>query len=283
MSAKSTTASVTVDERDGGQADYIEVKNIAVTYSSDPHARPILDDFSYRIRRGAFVTIVGGSGCGKTTLLKALSGLVDVNAGQIVIDGEQLTKPRSDVIYVFQDYSKSVLPWLRVEDNVLFGIRHRTKIPRARRRELADRYLEMVGLSGENRKFPRQLSGGMQQRVAIARALACQPSVILMDEPFSAVDALTRDSLQNLMQDIYLKEGLTVVFVTHDIEESVTLGSDILVLGHGGVKNAELENPMSFPRDKKELIRSPQVASLRQVIYDAIMTGQDTLQRGPVR
>jgi NitT/TauT family transport system ATP-binding protein len=231
---------------------------------------PVLADVSVDIPARSFVTIVGSSGCGKTTLLKTLAGLVPYTSGEVQLRGERVDEPKFDIVYLFQQYDKSVLPWRRVEGNVLFGVRNRRPVPRSERKELAAQYLRMVGLEKYGRYYPGQLSGGMQQRVAIARALACKPKILLMDEPFSSLDAMTKATLQDLVQGIYLQEDLTVVFVTHDVDEAVLLGSRVLVLGEQGAIRADLEIDIPYPREQLSTRESPEFSHYRHLVHEAV-------------
>jgi NitT/TauT family transport system ATP-binding protein len=182
------------------------------------------------IRRGEFMTVIGPSGCGKSTLLQIAAGLIPPSSGRVVLDGKPVNGPPPEMVYLFQQYAKSLFPWRNVRDNVAFALECRA-VRRADRLERAGAYLAMVGLADFADHYPWQLSGGMQQRVAIARALAATPRVLLMDEPFSAVDALTRLDLQALLLDIWQKSGdLTILFVTHDVEEAIYLSDRIAVL-----------------------------------------------------
>jgi NitT/TauT family transport system ATP-binding protein len=231
---------------------------------------PILSDVSIDIPARSFVTLVGASGCGKTTLLKTLAGLVPYSSGEVQLRGRRVDGPQFDLIYLFQQYDKSVLPWRRVEGNVLFGVRNRRPVPRAERSELAQRYLRMVGLENYADYYPRQLSGGMQQRVAIARALACQPKVLLMDEPFSALDALTKSTLHELIQQIYVQEDLTIIFVTHDVDEAVLLGSRVIVLGEQASIRVDLDIDLPHPREPESVRESEAFRNYRHIVSEAL-------------
>jgi NitT/TauT family transport system ATP-binding protein len=189
-----------------------------------------LQNVDLDIRRGEFMTVIGPSGCGKSTLLQIAAGLVAPTSGRVWLDGKPISGPPPEMVYLFQQYTKSLFPWRNVRDNVAFAL-ERKPMGRAERAERATAYLAMVGLADFADHYPWQLSGGMQQRVAIARALAAVPRVLLMDEPFSAVDALTRLDLQALVLDIWQKSGdLTILFVTHDVEEAVYLSDRIAML-----------------------------------------------------
>jgi len=189
----------------------------------------VLSGIDLEIQTGSFTSLLGPSGCGKSTLLLCLAGLVEPTQGVVRAGGQVISGPPDGVIYIFQQYSKSVFPWRTVRQNVAFGL----QVAGVGRDVIADRCAEMlerVGLRQSADHFPAQLSGGMQQRVAIARALVCRPRVLLMDEPFSAVDALTRAQLQDLVLDIWAEAGLTIVFVTHDVDEAVYLSDRVVAL-----------------------------------------------------
>lgn len=189
-----------------------------------------LNGIDLDIAAGSFVSIVGPSGCGKSTLLQIMAGLSTPTAGEVFYGAERVVAPPPDVIYVFQQYTRSLFPWKTVERNVAFGLENKPGMTKA---EIAQRTSELIGLvklTGFERHYPWQLSGGMQQRVAIARALACRPAVLLMDEPFSAVDALTRAGLQELVRKLWRELELTVIFVTHDVDEAVYLSTRVVAL-----------------------------------------------------
>ena len=188
-----------------------------------------IDEVSFRIDAGEIVCVVGPSGCGKSTLLKSVAGLHKITKGQIHLHGSQIRGVPGDLAVVFQDYSRSLFPWLNVASNVEFPLRG-TSLSRAQRRERAAEALTWVGLADVAHKHPWQLSGGMQQRVAIARALAYRPALMLMDEPFASVDAQTRADLEDLVLRVRDEQDMTILLVTHDIDESVYLGDRVLVL-----------------------------------------------------
>lgn len=186
-----------------------------------------LEDISLELREGEFLVLVGPSGSGKSTLLDLLGGLSKPTSGEILLDGKPITGPGLDRGIVFQQYA--LLPWRTARSNIEFGLEAKG-LRRRRRRELADHYLELVGLSGFGDRYPHELSGGMKQRVAIARSLAFDPEVLLMDEPFAALDAQTRESLQDELLRIWRATGKTVLFITHGIDEAVYLGQRVAVL-----------------------------------------------------
>ena len=186
----------------------------------------VLEDITLDVREGEFICIVGPSGCGKSTLLNIAGGFLQATEGEILIDGSPVKGPDPKRIFIFQE--NGVFPWLTVEENVEFGVRRKTE---AERRGLAHHYIEMVGLTGFERTYPRELSGGMRQRVEIARALAAEPDVLFMDEPFGALDYLTRLRLRAELTQIWQREKRTVLFVTHDVEEAVQLADRVVVMG----------------------------------------------------
>jgi NitT/TauT family transport system ATP-binding protein len=186
-----------------------------------------LDSFSFSVEDGAFVAIVGPSGCGKSTLLDIIAGLAKSKGGSIRIDGREVTGPNLDRGFIMQGYA--LFPWRTVLRNVEYGLEVK-RTPRSERRRIAQRYIDLVDLNGFEERFPNELSGGMRQRVAIARAPAYDPKVLLMDEPFAAVDAQTRETLQDALLKIWAKTGKTVIFVTHSIEEAVLLADKVIVM-----------------------------------------------------
>ena len=230
----------------------------------------MFEDLRFDIAEGEFLTIVGPSGCGKSTLLKMIAGLVAPSAGTVRLRGAPVSGPPREMVYLFQQYEKSIFPWLDVRDNVGFGLRDsRSRAERTRR------FIERVHLDGYEDYYPSQLSGGMQQRVALARALACQPAVLLMDEPFSAVDALTRASLQQLVLELWQELKLTVVFVTHDVDEAVFVSSRVLALA-GRPARVDLDRPIElpYPRDPVRSHEDPRFIARRSELYLSITAGR---------
>jgi NitT/TauT family transport system ATP-binding protein len=210
-----------------------------------------LDDLTLQVAQGELVSIVGPSGAGKTTLLRCLSGLTRPTAGEIRLDGRPVTDVPEELAIVFQDYSRSLFPWLTVEANVDMPLRRLDLDPAERRSRIASSLGE-VGLGESARQYPWQLSGGMQQRVAIARALAYHPAILLMDEPFASVDAQTRADLQDMLLDVWRRHDSTIVFVTHDIDESVYLADRIVVLSQPPTRVLS-EIPVDLPRPRDQI------------------------------
>jgi NitT/TauT family transport system ATP-binding protein len=252
----------------GRPADLVlEAEHLGVTYGSGESAVNAVGDITFSVERGKFVCIVGPSGCGKTTLLKALSGLLRPTEGHVSVAGQPVDGPPKDLAMVFQDYSRSLLPWLRVGDNVTFPLKAQgmAKVEIAER---ANEALVEVGLEGFERKYPWQLSGGMQQRVAIARAIAYRPAVLLMDEPFASVDAQVRADLEDLVLRVQADTGMTMVLVTHDIDESVYLSDEVIVLTHRPSAVIEtLSVPLPRPRDQLTTKALPEFVELRGRIF----------------
>ncbi len=228
----------------------LEVTGLSKTYGQGAAAHLAIEDVTFSVARGELLTIVGPSGCGKSTLLRCVSGLLAPSTGSIVLNSVPVTRVPDRLAVVFQDYSRSLYPWLSVADNVARPLR-RTMSGRAARRNAAVAALETVGLANAARRYPWQLSGGMQQRVAIARALACDPVLLLMDEPFGSVDAQTREDLEDLLLRVRAERGITILLVTHDIDESVYVGDRVVVLTPGpGRIRASLPVGLPAPRDQ---------------------------------
>ncbi|HEV7650804.1 MAG TPA: ABC transporter ATP-binding protein [Actinophytocola sp.] len=207
----------------------LEVRDLAHVYGTGPKAHTAVSELTFTVAEDELACIVGPSGCGKSTLLRCIAGLIRPTAGTVTLHDDPVHGVPDDLAVVFQDYSRSLFPWLSVRGNVEFPLRTRVS-GRAARRARAMEALEWVGLSDASAKYPWQLSGGMQQRVSIARALASQPALLLMDEPFASVDAQTRGELEDLLLRVRSEHGSTVLLVTHDIDESVYLGDRVLVL-----------------------------------------------------
>jgi NitT/TauT family transport system ATP-binding protein len=237
----------------------LEITGLGHSYGD----HPVLDEVSLQVAEGQLVSIVGPSGCGKSTLLRCVAGLLRPSTGQVVLNGRPVAGVPDNLAVVFQDYSRSLLPWLTVRDNVALPLRRRG-LNRAARRAAASTALAEVGLEGAEGKHPWQLSGGMQQRVAIARALAYRPALLLMDEPFGSVDAQTREDLEDLLLRVRADHGMTILLVTHDIDESVYVGDRVAVLSRSpGRIHADLPVQLPAPRDQIATREHPDFVRLR--------------------
>lgn len=229
----------------------------------------ILAGLNFEVSKGEFVCIVGPSGSGKTTLLRSIAGLQEPTSGRTVFEGQEVTRPPEKLAVVFQDYSRSLLPWLRVKDNIALPIRG--LIPAKEVHQRVSEALKSVGLEGKGALYPWQMSGGMQQRAAIARGLAYNPEVLLMDEPFAAVDAQTRIELEDLVLRLRDEYDTTVLFVTHDIDEAVYLADRVLVLsGAPTTVNKNIKVELAQPRDQITTKRDPLYGELREQVFDLI-------------
>src|SRR5437764_5155474 len=245
----------------------LQVDHLKKTYGEGKDAVEAIGDLEFEVRNKEFVCVVGPSGAGKTTLLKCMSGLLEPTAGRVLLHDQPVDGPPERMALVFQDYSRSLFPWMSVRQNVAFPLR-RKRLDKAKVRELVESAVESVDLTRFLDRYPWELSGGMQQRVAIARALAYQPEIMLMDEPFASVDAQTRADLEDLILAVRQEYGVTVVFVTHDIDESVYLGDRVVVLTPAPTRVQEiLEVDLPEPRDQVETKELAEFAQLRGHVW----------------
>ena len=248
----------------------LKLAGISKRYGSAETGTLAVKDLTFEIDDREVVTIVGPSGCGKTTVLKLMAGLLRPTEGTIELDGVPVTRPPEQIALVFQDYSASLYPWMKVADNVAFPLR-RKKLSRADRDARVSRALSSVGLADFADRYPWQLSGGMQQRVAIARGLAYQPRILLMDEPFGALDAQTRADLEDLVLRVREEFDVTIIFVTHDIDESVYLADRVLVMGpRPTFIDVDLAVDLPSPRDQIVTKDTPEFSHLRAEVYRRI-------------
>jgi NitT/TauT family transport system ATP-binding protein len=264
----------------GMPATYLGIRDVSKIYGGQRgEATTALKSITLDVKQAEFVAILGPSGCGKSTLLQIVAGLIDGTAGEVVLSGKTVTSPPPEMVYLFQQYSKSLLPWRTVEQNVALVFESR----RMKKREIETRcaeYLQMVGLAGFRKHYPWQLSGGMQQRVAIARALAAQPRVLLLDEPFSAVDALTRIELQSLVLDLWGRQGLTILLITHDVDEAVFMADRIAVLSsRPSTVEMVVNTDLPRPRDVMATRELPRFLQLRHELVTHLLRRQNA---GPV-
>src|SRR4051812_6178000 len=252
----------------------LRVEHLKKTYGEGDNAVQAIGDLGFEVREGEFVCIVGPSGCGKTTLLKCMSGLLAPTDGAVYLHDERIDRPPEKMALVFQEYSRSLFPWMSVRQNVAFPLRRKV-LGKQEAGELVESAVRSVDLDRFLDRYPWELSGGMQQRVAIARALAYQPGILLMDEPFASVDAQTRADLEDLILSVRREYGVTVVFVTHDIDESVYLGDRIVVLTPSPTSVQEtLDVDLPSHRDQVETKELQEFARLRAHVYRAIKRKQ---------
>ena len=248
----------------------LRVDGLQKTYATKDRSVEAVRDLTFDLPRGQLACIVGPSGAGKTTLLRCIGGLLEPTAGSVTLDGTTVTGPPRGMAVVFQDYGRSLFAWMTVRQNVELPLRGQD-MSKADRARVVEESLAAVGLEHAVESYPWQLSGGMQQRVAIARAIAFDPQVLLMDEPFAAVDAQTRADLEDLIRDIWKRTGVTILFVTHDIDESVYLGERVLILS-GSPTVVQEDLPIDLPEERDQLTtRSmPRFAELRGHVYEQI-------------
>ncbi len=278
ISAPVVGASSSALERSLPAQPIIEVREIGKTFQSKGGPLTVFDRLSCMIEKRSFLSIIGPSGCGKSTLLKLISGLETPTRGEILFNGRAVTGPPKGMIYVFQQYTKSILPWRTVIENVEFGLRAQRWVSFKEARERCREYIDLVGLKGYEDYHPYQLSGGMQQRVCIARALICEPDVLLMDEPFSAVDAMTRAILQELVLRIWQKLPITILFVTHDVDEAVFLSTRIISLGRAGSGVSD-DVPINLPQPRDQIVTraDPKFNELRQKLFASIFVQEKSV------
>ena len=262
-------------------ANKIEISHLSVNYTERGKQFNALHDVSFGVGAGEFVSVIGASGCGKSTLLSVLEGLYQAAGGTVEIDGAPLHGTGRERGVVFQHYS--LFPWMTTRSNIAFGIKQaRHELSRRERYQIADEFLGKVGLADFGKKYPSQLSGGMQQRAAIARALAMNTDILLMDEPFSAIDAKNRVVLQELLLSLWEGDSpehrKTVVFVTHDIDEAILLSDKVVVLtAHPGTVNEIVKVPFARPRNRAELIKTDEYGKFRNRLLSLLY--QDVANR----
>ncbi|MDB5519640.1 MAG: NitT/TauT family transport system ATP-binding protein [Tardiphaga sp.] len=254
----------------------VSVSHLNKVYQSRERRVEAIGDLTFDVAAGDFTCIVGPSGAGKTTLLKCLSGLLAPTSGAIRVNGHDVAGPPAEMAVVFQEYGRSLFPWKTVRENIELPLREK-KIAKAERTRLVDEALAAVALTGAADSYPWQLSGGMQQRVAIARAVAYQPKVMVLDEPFAAVDAQTRADLEDLMLRLWTELDLTVIFVTHDIDEAVYLGQRVLVLSSSPTRILDdVPIDIAGPRSQATTRIEPGFAELRTRVYRGIQQAKAT-------
>lgn len=262
----------------GAEVPALSIRNLAVRFG----ARAILDAIDLDVREGEFLCVVGSSGSGKTTLLRVLAGLASLAEGKVLFEGAEISGPSRDRAIIFQDYSKALLPWRTVRGNVALSLEARN-VPAKEQDAIIDALLAKMGLSPSRTQFPGQLSGGMQQRVQIARCLAQDPKLLLMDEPFGALDAMTRQTLQDEILQLAAEKQITTIFITHDLEEAIYLGDRVVVLGRSPatvVESVEIELPR--PRNQLTTREDGRFLAYRHRLFEILAheCGPQSLQRG---
>ncbi|MCY7322479.1 MAG: ABC transporter ATP-binding protein [Phormidesmis sp. CAN_BIN36] len=242
----------------------LEVRGLSKSFVLQGSSMTVLEDINFQISPREFVCLVGSSGCGKSTLLNVVAGLVNPSAGSVLVDGRLVTGPGSDRGMVFQNYT--LYPWLTVSQNIAFGLQLR-KMPKAEQRDRVDYYLNVVGLTQFAKSYPKQLSGGMKQRVAIARALANEPAVLLMDEPFGALDAQTKEQMQQFLLELWEQTHVTILMITHDVEEAIFLSQRVYVMGTSpGRMKREVAIDLPEHRDLEVKLSAEFIEIKRQIL-----------------
>jgi NitT/TauT family transport system ATP-binding protein len=260
----------------------IRFESVSVDFPTAQGPMKVLDDVSFDIRQGEFVSIIGPSGCGKTTLLNILGGFVETTDGRVLLDGQPVRGPGPDRGVIFQEYG--VFPWLTVRQNIEFGLKlSANRTPVAEREEIVQRYMKLMGLADFSNHFPKHLSGGMRQRLALARAYAVRPEILLMDEPFGALDAQTRTAMQDLLLEVLQSEGKTVLLITHSVEEAIYLSSRIVVVTARPARvRTVIDVPFGYPR-AENVHEDPRFVELRAHIRDLVMQEYEAQARQAVR
>jgi len=260
-----STSTPTNDKINSNSAEFLKIDNLFKSYkNADGSEFSVLENINLSIGENEFISVIGHSGCGKSTLLKIVAGLEKQSRGMVTLEGKEIRKPGADRMMVFQHYG--LLPWLTVRENIrLAGDEVLQNLNRAEKISLVNEHLAMVNLTAAADKYPDQISGGMKQRVGIARALAIRPKMLLMDEPFGALDALTRGKLQKQVLDIWEKHRQAAMMITHDVDEAIYMSDRIVLMTNGPAATIGeiLEVPFAHPRDRQELRESQEYYELR--------------------
>ncbi|MBD2386235.1 nitrate ABC transporter ATP-binding protein [Cylindrospermum sp. FACHB-282] len=251
------------------KSDFLVIEGVNKVYPTAEGPYTVLDEINFKVREGEFVCLIGHSGCGKSTLLNMVSGFSKPTNGVVWLQGKPVTEPGPDRMMVFQNYC--LLPWLNVFDNVYLAVD--SVFPRktqAEKRAIVNEHLAMVGLTEAAQKKPSQISGGMKQRVAIARALAIRPQILILDEPFGALDAITKEELQEELLQIWQEHQVTVLMITHDIDEALFLADRLVMMTNGPAANIGevLDIPFSRPRNRRRIMENPEYYNLRNYALD---------------
>lgn len=260
----------------------IRFEDVCVDYPTADGAMRVLDGINYEIRQGEFVSVIGPSGCGKTTMMGLVGGFVQPTAGRVLLDGRPVGGPGPDRGVIFQEYG--VFPWLTVRENIAFGLNLRSnRVAAGERAQICQRYMTLMGLGDFAHHYPKHLSGGMRQRLALARAYAVKPQFLLMDEPFGALDAQTRSAMQDLLLQVQMTEGKTVMLITHSVEEAIYLSSRIVVVTARPARiRTIIDVPFGYPR-AENLHEDPRFGELRSHIRALVMEEYAKQARQTVR
>lgn len=243
----------------------VSVSQLEKVYGSGDEYTKAIDDLTFEVEGGEFLSVVGPSGCGKSTLLYLIAGFIDITDGTITIDGDPVTGPGPDRGVVFQEYA--LFPWRTVRGNVTYGLEE-NGVDQAERERIAQEYIDMMDLTGFEDKYPKELSGGMKQRVALARTLAYGPKILLMDEPFGALDQPLREALQDHLLNIWRELEKTVIFITHDVEEAVYLSEKVLIMTrHPGTKKTVLDVDLDRTKSREEIITSDEFIEAKNTVW----------------
>ncbi|WP_232466107.1 MULTISPECIES: ABC transporter ATP-binding protein [unclassified Diaminobutyricimonas] len=273
---------MSIPDAPGTVAPALRVRDVQKIYKTDAGSFEAVHNLTFDLAPGELACLVGPSGSGKTTLLKCIAGLMAPTSGSVELNGKKVTGPPKGMAVVFQEYGRSLFPWMTVRGNVELPLKN-AGVAKAERETLVNDALEAVSLAHVPKSYPWQLSGGMQQRVAIARAVAYKPQVLLMDEPFAAVDAQTRADLEDLIRSIWHQLGVTVLFVTHDIDESVYLGQRVIMLSSSPtVIQDDLSIDLPDQRDQLTTRNAPRFAELRAHVYEQIQIAKTNAGRTDV-
>lgn len=250
-------------------SDFLQIDSVSKIYPTPTGVYPVLEGVDLNVQKGQFVCVIGHSGCGKSTLLNMVAGFLEPTDGEVRLEDAKIVEPGPDRMVVFQNYA--LLPWKSVYDNVFLAVKtvYRDK-PKDELHEITQKHLEMVGLTEAADKSPSQISGGMKQRVSIARALAIRPKVLILDEPFGALDPITREELQDELLDIWREHNLTVLMITHDIDEALYLADRLVMMTNGpsATIGEVMEIPFNRPRNRDRLIEDPRYYELRNYALD---------------